>query len=81
MFTCKVVSHNIAIKVHVSASNTEELSFKVLSLSERFAVHETGYEPGRIGHHGVSVAAEIRNQYLNPVNTLIVIFYSLSSGN
>jgi hypothetical protein len=68
MFTCKVLSHNISIKVHVSASSTYEFSFQVLSLSERFAVHDPGYVPGRIEHHGVSVTAEIRYRYPDPVN-------------
>jgi hypothetical protein len=43
------------------------VSFRVLSLSERFAAHETGYVPGLIEHHGVSVAAEIRDRYQDPV--------------
>jgi hypothetical protein len=69
MFTCKNLSHNIAIKVHVSASSTYEFSFQVLSLRERFVVHDPGYVPGRIEHHGVSVTAEIRDQCPDPVNT------------
>jgi hypothetical protein len=30
-------------------------------------------------HHGVYLTAEIRDWYPDPVNTLIIIFYSLSS--
>jgi hypothetical protein len=52
---------------------------EILSLIERFAVHDDGYVLRRMEHQGVSLTADIGDRYPDPVNTVIVIFYSLWS--